>query len=161
MLGATCGELAVLGSTDAGFRGLVFVDVQIDILAERHDTLAVNSLYRWLLRDRDLSRCGAVSLGGEAAPGEMGLPDVINVVLTQTTGLLTLALSYLSWRDSRSKAPPVRITVGVQSVILSDESPDDAEREVAALLPDGHTLGDSGAARPVPAAETDMVGGEA
>lgn len=110
--------------------------VQINVMADESDKFAANSFYRWLLRDRELNRSGAVSLADESRPGEMGSLDVINVLLTQGTGLLSLALSYATWRDSRPKPPSVKITVGVRSVVLSGEPPEVFKSKVQTLLED-------------------------
>lgn len=84
------------------------------------DPDGTHSLFRWLSRDPGTRGSARVTLAGGRAEGYMGALDVINVFLTQATGLASLAVAIASWRDSRSGPAPLRITVGERAVEISD-----------------------------------------
>jgi hypothetical protein len=68
------------------------------------------ALYGWLRRDPNLTRHADVAGGRPADPTIMAALEVIDVVLTHATGIATLALSVLAWRQSRPRPAPVTIT---------------------------------------------------
>jgi Effector Associated Constant Component 1 len=110
------------------------VPVSIDVVVDGGDPSAVNSLFRWLQRDRALRRGSSVSLSAQGPPGEMGALEAVNVIVTQGTALANLALAFAAWRDSRAKPVPISVTVNAQTIILGAEDPDDMEREIRSLL---------------------------
>ncbi|XTZ15280.1 effector-associated constant component EACC1 [Micromonospora echinospora] len=67
------------------------------------------TLYNWLRADQGLTRHAEIRAGG-SDPTRMGALDVIDIVLSQVTGLSALALAVASWRQSRSRPQPVTIT---------------------------------------------------
>ncbi|MDX3714715.1 hypothetical protein PV733_38470 [Streptomyces europaeiscabiei] len=95
---------------------------------------ALIDLYRWLLRDADVSRHATVDLSSDApGAGTMGAIDVINLVVGQGLTVLNLALSYAAWRNARPSAPAVTITVDGGSVTVHDASEETVRRIVAEL----------------------------
>jgi hypothetical protein len=111
-----------------------FVKVQVGLDGDS-DPAAVSSLYRWLVRDPEMKQHAEVSLASGGAAGDMGALDVINIALTQAISLLSLAVAYAAWRDSRSKAPPITITIeGGASATLGRDSEENARLKLAALL---------------------------
>jgi Effector Associated Constant Component 1 len=94
----------------------------------------LSSLFRWLARDVELGRAARVLLVPAGAPGgEMGALDVINVVLSQATGLASLAVAYEGWRDSRKRSSPVTMTANDVIVVLTGGAGEDAARTLRSL----------------------------
>ena len=83
------------------------------------------SLFRWLTRDPDVRRDVAVSLQEDGTGGTMGAADIISAVLSQATGIGSLAVAIATWRDSRAQAAPVKVTAGDWSVIVTGQSAED------------------------------------
>ena len=116
--------------------------IQVGVVDER-DATAISSFFRWLTRDREMRRHAEVSLAHAGSAGEMGALDLINVVLTQSVGLLSLAVAYAAWRDSRVKAPQIAVTVGGTTIVLADESAASMQWKLRALLDDPGLGGDA------------------
>jgi Effector Associated Constant Component 1 len=117
--------------------------VLIQVGVVEGDAAAIGSFFRWLTRDREMRRHAEVSLADAGSAGEMGALDLINVVLTQSVGLLSLAVAYAGWRDSRVKAPQITVTVGGTTIVLADESAASMQRKLQALLDDPGPGGDA------------------
>ncbi|WP_405583435.1 hypothetical protein [Streptomyces sp. NBC_01190] len=76
--------------------------MQVEIRATNEDGVpALYDFFRWLRDDQDGP--GDVRLANAAAgrPGAMGALEVIQVVLSQSTAMVSLAMQYVSWRHSR------------------------------------------------------------
>ena len=80
------------------------------------------SLFRWLRDDPDTQRDVVVALTSSILPGSMGALDLITALVTQATGVGSLAVAYATWRDTRSRPSTLRITLGELSVEIQDES---------------------------------------
>jgi hypothetical protein len=120
------------------------VDVRID-LPDPGQGQELLLLFRWLSRDPDARRYAPAALDDQAAAGTMGAGEIINAVLSQATSIASLAVAIASWRDSRAAAPPVRITAGDRSVIISGQSATEARELLEALLgPDSPAGGPDG-----------------
>ncbi len=104
-------------------------------VASGEGTLAVTSLFRWLTRDPDARLQVTVSMAADAADGSMGSLDVINVVLSQATGIASLAVAIASWRQSRDDITSVKAIVGQRSVSL-EGNPVEVARAISSLLPE-------------------------
>lgn len=95
----------------------------------------LGSLHRWLVADPELRRSSAFELvASHPQPGEMGpVFDVINAVISDGTGLGSLIVAYLAWRDSRPHAPAIRIERDNVVVSLSEGSPEAIDKALTAL----------------------------
>lgn len=94
------------------------------------DPGVTSSLYRWLRDDMAAGPDGEIALESVTGPGQMGAADVITAVLTQLTGVGSLAIAFSAWRGSRSRPPAVRFTLEGDSIELDADS---AEVLTAAL----------------------------
>lgn len=91
--------------------------------AEQDDRGAISDLYRWLGQDPEVRRYATANLDSRPEPPTaMGAVEVINLVLSQGFTALNLALAYASWRNARPAAPPITITVGIESITVQDAS---------------------------------------
>ncbi|NUR61405.1 MAG: hypothetical protein HOV87_22495 [Catenulispora sp.] len=81
---------------------------------------ALTSLYRWLREDETVTGEVKIALGEETRPEAMGAVEVVTALLTQLTATGSLAVSFLTWRDSRPAAPRVRIRNGKASIDGND-----------------------------------------
>jgi hypothetical protein len=68
------------------------------------DTHELEDFYHWLRGDVDVVRAGTVTTTGLADAGRMGAFETVSMVLSNTTGLASLAIAYSSWRRAR-KSP--------------------------------------------------------
>jgi len=90
------------------------------------------SFYRWLSEDAQVRRALTVALDdAEAGPGQMGAADVLSVIMTQLTGIGSLAVAFAAWRDSRARTPTVKFTLGGGTIECGAES---VEQLTAALV---------------------------
>jgi hypothetical protein len=118
------------------------LDVRIDLpSADQGQELLL--LFRWLSRDPDARRYAPASLDDRTAAGTMGVGEIINVVLTQSTSIASLAVAIASWRDSRAQAPPVRIATGERSVVIFGQSAAEACELLESLRGPESPAGDS------------------
>jgi hypothetical protein len=103
------------------------------------DGNALVSLHRWLAQDQDVTRWAAVNLISESGgQGDMGAAfDAITAVVSNSIGLGSLVIAYLSWRDSRSH--PSAATIEHERVVINitDISPENVGRLVEALSGQG------------------------
>jgi hypothetical protein len=99
------------------------------------DDQALNQLYWWLRDDDVVARSAEVSLGPAVQPGQMGSLDVVDVVLTNVTSLLSLVLAYASWRQSKAVPTSVTFMANGISITVHDASSDTIEYVLAALTP--------------------------
>lgn len=107
--------------------------IRIGISGDDRESALID-LYRWLLRDADVSRHATVGLSADApGGGTMGAIDVINLVVGQGLTALNLALSYAAWRNARPSTPAVTITVDGRSITVHDASEETVRRIVAEL----------------------------
>jgi hypothetical protein len=99
------------------------------------DQGSLGSLQRWLAADPELRRsCTFELVPSHPRPGEMGpVFDVINAVISDGTGLGSLLIAYMAWRDSRPHAPAVRIERDGVVVNLAEGSPEVVDEVLAAL----------------------------
>ncbi|MER6206584.1 effector-associated constant component EACC1 [Streptomyces sp. NPDC001642] len=87
------------------------------------DRGTISDLYRWLGQDPEVRRYVTATLDSRPeSPTAMGAVEVINLVLGQGFTALNLALAYASWRNARPAAPPITITVGIESITVQDAS---------------------------------------
>jgi hypothetical protein len=93
------------------------------------DSEALLSLHEWLMNDVDVVRSAAVGLRSMPKPGDMGAVEIISVVLSTSIGLASFAVSFATWRRTRSEP---RITVQTRDVYLtfSIESGEEARQIV-------------------------------
>ena len=105
------------------------------IRVDGDDQNALGSLQRWLAGDPELRRSSTFELvPSHPSPGEMGpVFDVINAVISDGTGLGSLIVAYLAWRDSRPHAPAVRIERDGVVVNLAEGSPEAIDEVLSAL----------------------------
>ena len=97
---------------------------------DNEDPATAASLYRWLRDDPDSRRDLDVALDSEPRPGQMGAFDVITALVTESTGIGSLAVAFAAWRDSRRRPPTVKVSLGADAVVLSADS---VEQLTAAL----------------------------
>lgn len=113
------------------------VDIVLDEGSDERSSAAASltSLYRWLAQDPDVAQQAEVALeSGRPGAGEMGDAfEVINVVVTHTLALGSLAVACATWRASRPSAPAVRIERDGVTVTVEDGSPEAVRRVVDAL----------------------------
>jgi hypothetical protein len=69
----------------------------------------------------------------EAGPEQMGAADVLSVVMTQLTGIGSLAVAFAAWRDSRAQTPVVKFTLGGAAIECGAESVEQLTAALAAL----------------------------
>jgi hypothetical protein len=112
----------------------ICVHAWIEVTSDDGDQLAVNSLFRWLLRDRDARRDASFSLETRGPVGEMGALEVINVLLAEGTGFLNLAVAIAAWRESRQKPAAVTVIVNDRSVTLAGEAAEDTQHKLQVLV---------------------------
>lgn len=98
--------------------------MDLRISMDGDDEEALVSLQRWLADDPDLRRSSTFRLvPSRSGHGEMGpVFDVISAVVSDGTGLGSLIVAYLAWRDSRPHAPAVRIERDGVVVSLTEHS---------------------------------------
>jgi hypothetical protein len=115
-------------------------------MARAEESDEIKSLYRWLSKDPDVTDTAEVSLAAdEPEPGSMGWDtDTINVVVSNSlAGLNVVIAATTLWRHNRTTGSrDVRVDTEDASVVLTDDSGDDAEDLAARLDPPGR--GDSG-----------------
>ncbi|HEY0640253.1 MAG TPA: hypothetical protein VGD67_21700 [Pseudonocardiaceae bacterium] len=97
------------------------------------DGQSLDQLYGWLRKDTDVARSGKLSARSTGTSGEMGALDVIDVVLSNTTGIAALAVGYATWRRSSSGRPRTTFTSGRTSVTVEGGSDDDIRRIIDTL----------------------------
>ncbi|WAZ26591.1 hypothetical protein STRCI_008185 [Streptomyces cinnabarinus] len=98
------------------------------------DTL--HALYAWVRQDPAVRETRTrLSLDrAPARPGTLGSTfESINAVLASATGLTTVVLSVLAWRDTRPRPPRIRFERDGVTVTVYDDSPDNLTRILAAL----------------------------
>jgi hypothetical protein len=92
-------------------------------------------LLPWLLDDPVGKDAEFLSLPG--APGEMGVGDIIQAVIADTTALGSLVVAVATWLDTHrgrsAPAPQVRIEQGSVSVTVTGDEPEEIARIVRAL----------------------------
>jgi hypothetical protein len=93
------------------------------------------SLHQWLVEDGEVARGAAIRLEPlRAEPGQMGgVFDAIIATVGDSVALGSLVVSYLSWRDSRSRPSTVRIERDGLVVDLSGSSPETVGHIIEAL----------------------------
>jgi hypothetical protein len=84
--------------------------IQVRVLIDADGGDRTVALLGWLRRDPGVTRHATVTGRASADPTAMSALDVIDVVLTHTTGLGTLALALLAWRHSRPSPGPITLT---------------------------------------------------
>ncbi|MEU8681202.1 hypothetical protein [Streptomyces sp. NPDC048611] len=104
------------------------------------------SLYRWLAAEPELRGQARMSLEAEQAePGHMGgALDLVNVVLSNGIALGSLITAVATWRESRPRAPQIRLERDGVVVTVQDASPEEIERVL-------RVWNESGAPAPAPA----------
>ncbi len=113
--------------------------MKIAIAANEADVL--NEFYEWLRSDVAVARSADVGLAdADPGSGHMGAADVINIVLSNTVALGSLAIAYASWRKSRSEppeqAPALTFAVNNVTIVVRDADPETIERLTAAAEPE-------------------------
>ncbi|MGW2014299.1 effector-associated constant component EACC1 [Streptomyces sp. NPDC001927] len=100
-------------------------------VADPDETAALRDFFRWLRNEEEPP--GEVRLGAVPVPGAMsGGLDVIDLVLTHSTGLASLALAFAGWR--RARRSPAAFTVTRASDGLSVTVEEGSEEAVRRLL---------------------------
>jgi hypothetical protein len=100
--------------------------VRVSIRAE--DAGENAALYGWLRRDRDLARSAEVTGRGLPDSQTLSALDLIDVTLTHLTGLTSLALAVVAWRQSRPRPAVITVTrPGGQTLTIDGDSPATAE----------------------------------
>jgi hypothetical protein len=95
----------------------------------------LESLYRWLKLDNEVSRHATVTISPrQSNPETQGSTfDIIELIASSSFSTLNLALAYLQWRRSSNNKHDVFIfECGTRQVIAADDSELTA-REIAAL----------------------------
>lgn len=95
------------------------------------DDPSLHKLARWL--DEDGYQLTMSSSGD--VPGAQGALDVINVIVSNSTAIAALVVSYASWRGAKPHEEPARFTFRRGDVELTLENPtgDDIKRAIEAL----------------------------
>lgn len=109
----------------------------MEIRLEVDDEESLRQLYMWL-RDDDIRRSVPVRLTPTApVPGQMGgALEVINALVSNGIALGGLLMAIVAWRESRPRAPRVRIERDGTVVELTGSSPEEIRRVVEALAPE-------------------------
>jgi membrane-associated two-gene conflict system component 1 (EACC1) len=98
-----------------------------------HDPELV-SLYEWLAGDEAFAE---VSMGASGERPDAQSPlDLINVILSNTTAIMSLVVAYASWRRSGiAERPDAAVTfkAGGVEVTVRDADPETIDRLIAAL----------------------------
>jgi hypothetical protein len=81
----------------------------VRVLIASKDSGDINSLYDWLRADRDLVRSAEITSEGTYDQTSMGALEVVSIILTEMTGLGSLAVSFATWWQSRSKAGAITL----------------------------------------------------
>ncbi|MGW0767581.1 effector-associated constant component EACC1 [Streptomyces sp. NPDC002676] len=99
----------------------------------------LTSLHRWLIQDPDVTHHATLELGErvtDGPTGEMsGALEVLNIVLGDAVALGNLLVAIGTWRDTRRRAPEVRIQRAgtTVTVTVSGDDPETARAVIAAL----------------------------
>jgi hypothetical protein len=113
-------------------RGIVELKILIDGPESNED---LSSLYQWLSRDPKVKRAAEVTMADAAAQtGAMGLDAAsLNAIVGDLLGAGSLIMSILSWKDSHSKPPTVRIEHGEATQVIEGNSPEAIRSMLEAL----------------------------
>ncbi|MDX3056072.1 hypothetical protein PV394_13145 [Streptomyces sp. NE06-03E] len=98
------------------------------------------ALLRWLHQDEELRGRARVSVRAADTPGAMGgvSLDILDVVLSNSIALMSLAATVLAWRSSRpAPAPDVQFEVNGVSVTVNTNDPE----TVRSLIETLHSAG--------------------
>ncbi|UQU62042.1 hypothetical protein COUCH_23705 [Couchioplanes caeruleus] len=103
----------------------------------------MNSLMGWLRRDGQVARSAEI-IAVPAANGSMGALEVIDVVVSNATGIAGLLVAYRAWRQAKRQTAPVTIVINNVSVV--HDGTDEADRRVvrAVEAAAGRVSGDPG-----------------
>lgn len=77
------------------------MEILISTAGDKND---LEDFYHWLRKDVDIVRAGIVTASAPADTGAMGAFETVSMVLSNASGLASLAISYSSWRRAR-KSP--------------------------------------------------------
>ncbi|MEU4269978.1 hypothetical protein [Streptomyces sp. NPDC026092] len=100
-------------------------------VADPDETAALRDFYRWLRNEEEPP--GEARLGAVPVPGAMsGGLDVIDLVLTHSTGLASLALAFAGWRRARRSRAAFTVTRASDGLSVTVE--DGSEEAVRKLL---------------------------
>jgi hypothetical protein len=110
--GTSGGEVLVFVGVDSGLR-----------LTISTAPAEIDSLYEWLLADRELAGVATISPVVSPDPSTMSALEVIDVVLTHVEAAISLLLAFATWRQTRPVPEPVVVTRGDGATLtISSES---------------------------------------
>jgi hypothetical protein len=102
-------------------------------ISSEKDPYELTQLYHWLRQDAQLVREAEIGMASPGGTGQMGVFDVVTVVLTQFTGLASLAVAFAGWRQSRRQVCELTVRRGDVVVTINDQSPEEVQRLIASL----------------------------
>lgn len=99
------------------------------------DNTDLDGFYQWLRDDTDVVRNAEVTcLNDPDGSGHMGALEIVNVVLSNSTALASLALAYASWRRAKgADSGPMKFSRAGTSVVVVTGSHADVQRIVEDL----------------------------
>jgi hypothetical protein len=100
------------------------------------DGRSLASLYSWLLRSLDVAEHSTVRAEAGQDGESMSVLASIGVVVSSATAIANVLIAYKAWRDARTKAPAMTVTLNQITVSMDD--PAAREKLIAALGDDGH-----------------------
>ncbi|MDT9686955.1 hypothetical protein Q5762_01030 [Streptomyces sp. P9(2023)] len=106
-------------------------------VADPGETAALRDFFRWLRNEEEPP--GEARLSSVPVPGTMsGGLDVIDLVLTHSTGMAGLALAFAGWRRARRNRAVFTVTRASDglSVTVEDGSEETVRRLLQALVPE-------------------------
>ncbi|MFF3830963.1 hypothetical protein ACFYXX_09380 [Streptomyces sp. NPDC002458] len=105
------------------------------------------ALLRWLHQEEELRGRARVSARAADTPGAMGgvSLDILDVVLSNSIALTSLAATVLAWRSSRpDPAPAVQFEVNGVSVTVNTDDPETVRSLIETLRSAGSPAGAAG-----------------
>lgn len=85
----------------------MLVEILISTAGDKHE---LEDFYHWLRQDVGIVRAGTVTASAPATTGAMGAFETVSMILSNASGLASLAISYSSWLRARKNPSPLTFT---------------------------------------------------
>ena len=100
--------------------------------ADGADNSDMGEFYGWLRETRTVTRGAEVKLATERGAGTMSAGDIITLTTGVVSALSAVVSAYAAWRASRPAAPPLKLTIGSDVVVLTTGSAEETARVLQA-----------------------------